>query len=135
MDLNRARLRTAVDIAVTLTSVLDSIDARVIDLNEKGAQIHGAALPAGTKFQIACEDQIVYAQCRWSEIDRMGVSFPFGLHDGPLYERLIQARALKGDAGSPLAAQGYAPGVSAPGGFPLVRAAAGRSGFGRRALA
>lgn len=134
MDLKRARLRTAVDIAVTLTTVLDSIDARVIDLSEEGAQIRGAGLAAGTKFQIAYGDQTVYAQCRWSEVDRMGVMFPFGLHDGPLYERLVQARALKGRAASPLGGQGFGPGVDDGVGFPPIRAT-GRSGFGRRALA
>ncbi len=124
MDMNRARLRTAVDIAVILTTVLDSMEARVIDLNEKGAQIHGVGLAVGTKFQIAYQDQIVYAQCRWSEIDRMGVMFPFGLHDGPLHDRLLQARALKGSTAT--------PGFDEHGGFPLARAA-GRSSFGRRA--
>lgn len=128
MDMNRARLRTAVDIAVTLTTVLDSMEARVIDLNERGAQIQGVGLAAGTKFQIAYQDQIVYAQCRWSEIDRMGVMFPFGLHDGPLHDRLLQARALKGNGSAP----GYGPGLDESGSFPLMRAS-GRSSFGRRA--
>jgi hypothetical protein len=134
MDLKRARLRTAVDIAVTLTTVLDSIEGRVIDLSEQGAQIQGAGFAAGTKFQIAYEDQIVYAQCRWSEIDRIGAMFAFGLHDGPLYERLIQARAMKGSAASPHHAQGYGTLADDASGLHLIRTA-GRSGFGRRALA
>lgn len=134
MDLNRARLRTAVDIAVTLTTVLDSIDARIIDLSEEGAQIRGAGLAAGTKFQINYEDQIIYAQCRWSEVDRMGVMFPFGLHEGALHERLIQARAMRGSAASTFAPSGYSSGGENDGGLQMMRVT-GRSGFGRRALA
>lgn len=134
MDLKRARMRTVVDISVTLTTVLDSIDARIIDLNEEGAQIVGAGLEAGTKFQLSYEDQIVYAQCRWSEVDRMGVYFPFGLNSGPLHERLTQARILAGATGSSAAARGYGPAIDDTGNFQAARAN-GRLGFGRRAHA
>lgn len=134
MDLKRVRLRTPVDIAVTLTTVLQTTEARVIDLSEDGAQISGATFAEGTKFQIGYNDQTVYAQCRWSEVDRMGVLFPFGLHDGPLHERLIQARALKGRGASAIHAPGYGNGAGETPSFSSIRAA-GRSGFGRRALA
>lgn len=131
MDLNRVRLRTPVDIAVTLTTVLQSSDARIIDLSENGAQISGASFAEGTKFQIGFDEQTVYAQCRWSEVDRMGVMFPFGLHDGPLYERLIQARALKPSGAARLVAPDYRTDSAS---FSPLRVA-GRSVFGRRAHA
>lgn len=86
--------RTGVEIPVIVTTVLDSRDAAVTNLTEHGAQIIGCAVTAGTRFQIEYHGQIVYAQCRWSEIDRMGIRFIFPLTDGPLYERLVFARAM-----------------------------------------
>jgi hypothetical protein len=91
MHVARNRPRVIVDIAITITTVLESCDARVIDLTEQGAQIAGATLPRGAKFQIEYMDQTIYAQCMWSEIDRMGVRFPFDLTDGPLHDALMMA--------------------------------------------
>ncbi|MET0361670.1 MAG: PilZ domain-containing protein [Sphingobium sp.] len=91
MELNRRRTRVIVDINVTLTTVLDSIDARIIDLSEHGAQIVGAALSEGSKFQIEYMGQTVFAQCIWSEVDRMGVRFPFSMAVGPLHDILMLA--------------------------------------------
>ncbi|HEX7822617.1 MAG TPA: PilZ domain-containing protein [Sphingobium sp.] len=91
MEFKRKRARIVVDIAVTLTTVLDSMDARIIDLSEHGAQIVGATMPRGGKFQIEYMGQTVYAQCMWSEIDRMGVRFPFAMIDGPLHDILLMA--------------------------------------------
>lgn len=93
MDMLHRAKRHPVDVPVQLTTVLDSASARIIDLSEHGAQIAGAAFPRGTKFQIEYGDQTVYAQCRWSEVDRMGVSFPFGLSGGPLHDILRQTIA------------------------------------------
>lgn len=95
MELQRTRARIVVDISVVLTTVLDSVDARIIDLSEHGAQIIGAALPKGTKFQIEYMGQTVYAQCMWSEIDRMGVRFPFSMTNGPLHDALLMATPSK----------------------------------------
>lgn len=91
MEFNRKRARTLVDISVTLTTVLDSFEGRIIDLSEQGAQIVGAAVPKGAKFQIEYLGHTVYAQCMWSEVDRMGVRFPFTLSDGPLHDILMMA--------------------------------------------
>lgn len=91
MEFKRKRARILVDIGVTLTTVLDSLEARIIDLSEHGAQIVGASVAKGSKFQIEYIGQIVYAQCMWSEIDRMGVRFPFGLANGPLHDALMMA--------------------------------------------
>ncbi|CAN5150904.1 hypothetical protein BH10PSE13_BH10PSE13_15820 [soil metagenome] len=91
MELKRKRARIIVDISVTLTTVLDALEARIIDLSEHGAQIVGASVPKGNKFQIEYMGHTVYAQCMWSEIDRMGVRFPFGLSDGPMHDALIMA--------------------------------------------
>ncbi|MFT3965584.1 MAG: PilZ domain-containing protein [Sphingobium sp.] len=127
MEIKRKRQRIVVDIAVTLTTVLDSLDARIIDLSEHGAQIVGAAMAKGAKFQIEYMGQTVYAQCMWSEVDRMGVRFPFDMTDGPLHDALMMAtpgsdiRPLSG--GLPPVHHGYPP--PAPRRF-------GATGFGRR---
>lgn len=83
--------RIPVDLAVTLTAVLDTMEAQIIDLSENGAGIVDASMPKGAQFQIEYRGQIVYAKVIWSEIDRMGVHFPFGLGDGPLYDALLMA--------------------------------------------
>lgn len=88
MHIARQRQRTTVDIAVTLTTVLESLEARIIDLSEHGAQIVGASVLPGAKVQIEYMGQTVYAQCMWSEVDRMGVRFPFDLTEGPLHDAL-----------------------------------------------
>lgn len=85
--------RISVDIPVVITTVLDSIEAALVDLSERGAQIAGCSLSVGTNFQIEYMGHTVYAQCRWAEVDRMGISFPYPLTDGPLYERLLVARS------------------------------------------
>jgi hypothetical protein len=95
MHIQRNRERVLVDIPVTVTTVLDSIDATVVDLTEYGAQIIGAALPAGKSFMIDLDGHSVFATVRWSEIDRMGIRFQFPLADGPLYDALELARAAQ----------------------------------------
>lgn len=101
MESVRKHDRIIVDIAVTLTTVLDSLDGRIIDLSENGAQITGASLPRGTKFQIEYQGQTIYAQCMWSEVDRMGIRFPFRLMDGPLYDVMaMSVTARLGDVPS-----------------------------------
>ena len=126
--------RFTVDIPVTVTTVLDSAEAAIVDLTEYGAQIMGCSLASGTRFQIEYMGQTVYAQCRWGEIDRMGVKFSFPLADGPLFERLMLARAMQmpGDAGSlpQMAYPTMGDRAGAPGGRGFGRAAGG--GFGRR---
>lgn len=131
MEPNRKRARLIVDIAVTLTTVLDSVEARIMDLSENGAQIFGASLPTGEKFQIEYEGQTTYAQCMWSEIDRMGVRFPFALTDGPLHDVLMmgssaQDRPERDDSRS----AGYMPPPAAFGSASAIRM--GMASFGRR---
>ncbi len=86
------RGRIGVDIPVTVTSVLDSTNAAIADLNEEGALIKGCSLNVGARVQIDYLEQTLYAQCRWAEIDRMGVQFLQLLTDGPLFEQLRTAR-------------------------------------------
>lgn len=116
MQSPRKRERITVDIGVTVTTVLDSIEATVVDLTEFGAQVVGATLPKGAQFQLDKNGHSVFAVVMWSEIDRMGVRFPFELHDGPLHEALVMARATQS-----------APAAFRPGGI-----ASFSSGFGRR---
>lgn len=115
--------RINVDIPVVITTVLDSLEAALVDLSERGAQITGCSLSVGTNVQIEYMGQTVYAQCRWAEVDRMGISFPYPLTDGPLYERLLVARtsSLPGNVstGTQMA---FAP----------MQARAGAREFGRR---
>jgi hypothetical protein len=126
--------RITVEIPVTITTVLDSLDASLSDLTEFGAQVVGCSLPTGTRFQIEYMGQTLFAQCRWAEVDRMGVKFSFPLVDGPLFERLMVARASQfpheASTGTNMA---YAPMQQRPA-APSVRTF-GRGpagGFGRR---
>lgn len=127
--------RINVDIPITVTTVLDSLDLAIVDMTEHGAQVVGGSLPAGTRFQIEYMGHTVYAQCRWAEVDRMGIKFSFPLTDGPLYERLMFARATQFPdeaTGAPqmvYAATHARPAV--PGGRSFGRAAS-PGGFGRR---
>lgn len=88
MQTKRGRVRVAVDVPVTITTVLDSIEATVINLSQAGAQVTGAILPKGTDFQLDCEGFTTFAKVMWVEHDRMGVRFPYALTDGPLFEAL-----------------------------------------------
>ena len=122
--------RISVEIPVTITTVLDSLDAAIVDLTEHGAHVLGCTLATGTRFQIEYMGQTIFAQCRWAEVDRVGVKFSFPLADGPLYERLMVARASQlpheaqtgtQSAYTPMHARAAAPGARvfgrAPGGF------------------
>ncbi|MET0364321.1 MAG: PilZ domain-containing protein [Sphingobium sp.] len=134
METKRQQERIVVDISVTLTTVLDSLDARIIDLSRHGAQIVDASMPAGTKFQIEYMGQTVFAHCMWSEIDRMGVRFPFDLGEGPLYDLLMMASPATGLASSSTPRNGmegnFMPGFS---GYSSAQARrVGAPGFGRR---
>jgi len=84
--------RIPVDIAVSITSVLDSGEATLRDLTEYGALIEGISLPKGSQFQIEFEGQTIFGFVIWNEPDRFGARFPFTLCEGPLHERLEQAR-------------------------------------------
>jgi hypothetical protein len=117
MDENRKQNRIATDLPVTLVSVLDSREGRIIDLSEGGAQIMGASFPKDARFQIDYRDQTIYARVMWDEVDRMGVRFEFPLSSGPL------ADAMRG---AQISAQPTRPFV---GGL----RPAGQIGFGRRA--
>ncbi len=122
--------RIGVEIPVMVTTVLDSRDAAITNLTEHGAHIIGCAVAAGTRFQIEYRGQTLYAQCRWSGIDRMGIRFIFPLTDGPLYERLVIARATHYADDAPLAAgMAFAP----VGGRAPLSSGRAQSGFGRRA--
>lgn len=125
MDIKRKHDRIAVDIAVTLTTVLESLEARIIDLSEQGALVVGAGLSKGAKFQIEYMGQTVYAQCMWSEVDRMGVRFPFDMNDGPLHDALMMAASATA-SGTPEAMLASPASLAA---MPISRRA---PSFGRR---
>lgn len=93
-DAQRARRhhRTPVSIDVTVVGILDSFDATIADLSEGGALIKGGNLPAKARCEIHFGGQIIYGLVMWSEIDRMGVRFPYELRDGPLHQLLVVAR-------------------------------------------
>ena len=116
--------RIAVDITVMVTTVLEAHQASIVNLTEYGAHIIGMSLPVGTRFQIDFAGQTVFAIVAWSEIDRVGARFLFNLTDGPLYERLTQARVTEA-VKSAHGAEGWVP--SAAG---ATRNHA--TGFGRR---
>lgn len=77
---------------MTLTTVLDSLEAVIVDLSTQGAQIAGCALSPGTRFHIEYMGQTIYALCRWAEVDRVGAQFSYPLVDGPLHDCLVAAR-------------------------------------------
>lgn len=130
MHINRQSGRAIVNIPVTLTTVLDSFDAQIVDLSEQGAQISGCAIEPGTRFHIEYLGQTIYAHCRWGEVDRMGVQFSFPLTEGPLYDELRIARAAQRQS-EPAPAE---PPVRAPlARAPLMAGPAVR-GFGRRGI-
>ncbi len=88
----RGRKRTAVALDVSVNGVLNFLDGQITDLSEAGARIDGASMPARSRCEIHFGGQGVYAVVMWSEIDRMGVRFPYELTHGPLYASLKRAR-------------------------------------------
>lgn len=119
---NRKHLRIAVDLPVTLVTVLEVQEGSIVDLSEGGAQIVGASFPKGTRFQIDWHEQTLYARVMWDEIDRMGVRFEYPLKNGPLHDLLTAAQT---------------PAESAPRPFLGPRLGHGQPqfGFGRRSAA
>lgn len=93
MFYERKRIRVPVNIPVTLTTVLDSTEGTIINLTEDGARIACRDIQQGERVQIEYQGQTLFARCMWSEVDRIGVTFPFPLSDGPLLEMLHMARA------------------------------------------
>ncbi|MGK2910019.1 MAG: PilZ domain-containing protein [Sphingobium sp.] len=119
MQAKRNRVRVAVDIPVTITTVLDSQEAKLTNLSPTGAQVQGIVLPKGTTFQLDCEGYTTYAKVMWvKEGDCMGVRFPFLLSDGPLYQALQDAQSRTYRRGMP------------PAGLPEQKPVF--AGFGRR---
>lgn len=89
---SRRHARTPVQIDVTVAGVLESFDAVICDLSEGGALISGGSLPQRARCEIRYGEQVVYALVMWSEVDRMGVRFPYELREGPLAQMLSVAR-------------------------------------------
>lgn len=118
MEENRRQTRIATDLPATLVSVLETREGRIIDLSEGGAQISGASFPTGTRFQIDCMEQTIYARVMWDEIDRMGVRFEYALASGALFDAMQSAQ---------LPAQASRPFIN------TLAARTPQNGFGRRA--
>jgi hypothetical protein len=93
MHVLRNRERIIVDIPIVITTVLESLEGAIVDLSEGGAQVVGCTLPAGSQCQIDLDGYVTFGTVRWSEEDRMGIRFPYEMTEGPLYDRLEQARA------------------------------------------
>ncbi len=93
MHVQRSHERISVEIPIVVTTVLDSLDGKIIDLSQGGAQVVGCSLPAGTSCQLDLDGHITFGTVRWSEEDRMGIRFPYPLADGPLLEQLDRARS------------------------------------------
>jgi hypothetical protein len=85
--------RTAVNIDVTVVGVLESFEATLADLSEGGAMVTGGSLPERARCEIHCAGQVVYGLVMWSEVDRMGIRFPYEMRDGPLHQLLVVARS------------------------------------------
>lgn len=89
----RQHARTAVSLDVVVNGVLNMVEGRITDLSEGGARIEGGViLPVRSRCEIHYGGQTVYAVVMWTEVDRMGVRFPYELVDGPLYNALDRAR-------------------------------------------
>jgi hypothetical protein len=96
MSMPRNRERIAVEIPVTITTVLDSTPATIVDLTEDGALVMGATMPTGAQIMLDVNGYSVFGKVIWSEVDRIGIRFPFALCDGPLHDALEVARATRG---------------------------------------
>jgi hypothetical protein len=88
----RRQTRTPVALDVTVNGVLNFVEGQITDLSEGGARIDGASMPARSRCEIHYGGQVTYAVVMWSEVDRMGVRFPYELTHGPLYNALNRAR-------------------------------------------
>lgn len=88
----RSHTRAPVSIDIMVNGVLNLVEGRITDLSEGGAQIVGASLPTRSRCEVHYAGEIVYAIVMWSEIDRMGVRFPYELTHGPLFNALNRAR-------------------------------------------
>lgn len=126
MHIERKLDRTNVDIIVTVTSVLEAREASITNLTEHGAQVSDISLPVGTRFQIDFQGQTVFAVVAWSEIDRVGARFLFSLTDGPLHDRLMQAR-MSEEVANTHGQDGWVPNASK-----LATYRQPSAGFGRR---
>ncbi|QCB54375.1 PilZ domain-containing protein [Sphingopyxis sp. PAMC25046] len=88
----RGHKRTPVSIDVTVNGILNFVDGRITDLSEGGARVDGASMPARSRCEIHYGGEVTYAVVMWSEVDRMGVRFPYELTHGALYNALDRAR-------------------------------------------
>lgn len=88
----RRQARTPVALEVTVNGVLNFVEGQITDLSEGGARIDGASMPARSRCEIHYAGDVTYAVVMWSEVDRMGVRFPYELTHGPLYNALKRAR-------------------------------------------
>ena len=91
----RSHNRTPVVIDVAVNGVLNFLDGQITDLSEGGARIDGASMPARSRCEIHYAGEVTYAVVMWSEIDRMGVRFPYELTHGALYNALQSARRVR----------------------------------------
>ncbi len=118
MQIIRSRERIIVDIPIVITTVLDSMEGTIVDLSEGGAQVVGCSVPPKTPCQLDFGGHVVFGTVRWSEIDRMGIRFPYELHDGPLFEQLEIARAaMRASVGLQSRIVRPLPGIVSQGGF------------------
>lgn len=125
MNDNRSKIRFTTDLEVTIVTVLESKEGRIVDLSEGGAQIMGASFPSGTRLQIDYLDQTLYARVMWDEVDRMGVAFEY-----PMARTLFAQARARADKPLTSAPRPYAAGNLRP----QIRNQP-QFGFGRRSAA
>ena len=94
MHVQRSHERISVEIPIVVTTVLDSLDGKIIDLSQGGAQVVGCSLPAGTSCQLDLDGHITFGTVRWSEEDRMASAFPIRWPTGRCWNSWI-ARARR----------------------------------------
>lgn len=87
----RKARRYGLDLAVSVSTILETRPAILADLCEQGAKLIGVSIAPGARLQIDYAGQTLFALSRWCEIDRTGVEFLEALSDGPLFARLQAA--------------------------------------------
>jgi len=96
----RQSSRIGVNLNVAVETVLDRHEGRITDLSETGAKIEGAPFPVGQKVKITANDEVVWAQVRWAEHDRMGLQFETPMPNQ--LKMLLQGRQTANDTGRPV---------------------------------
>ena len=91
MSEHRNQSRITADMPVTIVTVLDNQQGRIVDVSAGGVQIAEASFPIGTRLQIEHGDQALYGRVMWQDGDRMGVRFDVPIKNGPVGDAIAKA--------------------------------------------